>query len=183
MKVDISPTQGQACFIEAKDFRDFRQELLNSETPLVADTDKGILHSIDAFSHDELSKPLRGLSNLRCADEVGIVVEMLKYNSPKFRNELLGISNGSLHSGEFDESWRTTVFQMIPKDCDVSNVTNWRPIAISSIIYKTFSRMVYNRSSPQLFRMQPRDQHDFTPSISIEEVLTRAESFSKIHIE
>ena len=104
----------------------------------MADTDKGILRSIDAFSHDELSKALYELSNLRCADEVGIVAEMLKYSSSKFRTELLRIFNDSLHSGEFDESWHRTVFQMIPKDGDLSNVSNWRPIAILSIMYKIF---------------------------------------------
>ena len=60
---------------------------------------------------------------------------------------------------------------MLPKDGDLSSVSNWRPIAILPVIYKLFARFLYNRISPQLFRAQSRDQHAFTPQVPIEDAL------------
>ena len=64
---------------------------------------------------------------------------------------------------------------MILKEGDLSEVGNWRPIAIFSISYKVFARLLYHRLSPTLFHHQSHDRHAFTPGIRIEDALLCAE--------
>ena len=84
----------------------------------------------------ELETALKALSNMRCADEEEIVAEMVKHSSAQFKDELLRCFNESLHSGLFDETWYYTCFQMLPKSGDLTQTSNWRPIAILPIFYK-----------------------------------------------
>ena len=101
---------------------------------------------------------------------------MIKFSSSLLKINLLRCFNQSLQSGIFDESWTHTIFQMLPKSGDTSDISNWRPIAILPILYKIFSRLVYNRISPILFSYQSWDQHAYTPDFRIEDALLCAES-------
>ena len=65
---------------------------------------------------------------------------------------------------------------MLSKGGDLENPSNWRPIAILYVLYKLFSRLIYNRISPGLFAAQSFDQHAFTPGLRIEDALFCAES-------
>ena len=60
---------------------------------------------------------------------------------------------------------------MLPKDGDLTEVSNLRPIIILLCMYKVFSRLVYNRISPVLFGYQSADQYAFTPGTRIEDAL------------
>ena len=60
---------------------------------------------------------------------------------------------------------------MRPKEDALDDVSNWRPIVILLIFYKVFSRLNYNRLTPDLFTQQSFDQHGFTPDIRIEDAL------------
>ena len=112
-----------------------------------------------------------------------IVAEMVKHSSAQFKDELLRCFNESLHSGLFDETWYYTCFQMLPKSGDLTQTSNWRPIAILPIFCEIFARLVYNRNSPRLFQYQSRDQHAFTPSIRIEDALLCAETAFQYALE
>ena len=108
---------------------------------------------------------------------------MQKFSSDIFREELLRNFNEMLSTGNFDASWHTTIFQMLPKSGDLSPVTNWRPIAILSGMYKAFARLLYNRLAPTLVRFQSWDQHAFTPGIRIEDAIFCAEVASEYALE
>ena len=60
---------------------------------------------------------------------------------------------------------------MIPKSRDLKDPTNYRPIAILSIFYKIFSRMLYNRLLPILDPEQSYDQFGFRRNIRLEDAL------------
>ena len=64
---------------------------------------------------------------------------------------------------------------MLPKDGDLSDVRNWRSIAILPILYKAFAKIFYFRLSPQVFRCQSFDQHAFALGVRIEDALLCAE--------
>ena len=83
---------------------------------------------------------LRKMPNRKCADQVGLVMEVFKHGSEGLLQALLGLFNSMLHSGEFDPAWKETLFIMLPKAGDLSMAGNWRPIAILQITYKIFSR-------------------------------------------
>ena len=123
------------------------------------------------------------MSNLRGADEDGVVVEMIKYDSKSFKITLLSFYNQRLLDGYFDESWHPLILQMLSKDGDLNEFSNWRPIAILLIFYKIFSKSFYNRISSHLFQIQSFDQYEFTPGIRIEDVILCAEIVMEYHEE
>ena len=59
-------------------------------------------------------------------------------------------SNNALRSGQFDSSWRHTLFTMFPKSGDLQQTKNWTPIAIFKLAYKIFARMQPDRLQPSM---------------------------------
>ena len=47
---------------------------------------------------------------------------------------------------------------------DLSDVNNWRPIAILDVAYKVFAKMLYNRIFPLMNDYQCGEQMGFQPS-------------------
>ena len=123
------------------------------------------------------------MANLRGADEDGVVVEMIKYTSNSFKDILWSFYNQRLLDCDFDESWHTTILQMLPKDWDLNELANWQPIAILPIFYKIFAKLIYNRIASRLFQVQSFDQHGFTPGIHIEDVILCAAIAIEYHEE
>ena len=64
--------------------------------------DPRILENIPSFTLDELNKGLTALANLRCADDDGIVVEILKHGSQLLKDTLL--KHFKLHTGDIEDS-------------------------------------------------------------------------------
>ena len=106
---------------------------------------------------EELDSTLHSMTNLKDADENGIVIEMIKHATSTFKESLISLFNQTLMDASFEDSWYVTILQMLPKDGDLNELTNWRPIAILQIFYKIYSKLVYNRISPFLFRHQSWD--------------------------
>ena len=57
---------------------------------------------IPKFSFDGLSTGLQTIANVRCADEHGIVIEMIKHGSAQLKLHILCCFNKYLPVGEFD---------------------------------------------------------------------------------
>ena len=80
-----------------------------------SEDDKMKTLDIPQFQFEELESALKGIANLRGADEDGIVVEMIKHSSISFKDSLLYSFNQVLSEGSFDESWHAIILQMLPK--------------------------------------------------------------------
>ena len=93
---------------------------------------------------------------------------MFKYGNIELRACLLNIFNDILKSGCFDESWRATLFTMLPKMGDTSRPSCWRPIAILKMSYKIFSKLICQRLRATLDSHQSIDQTGFRPGAGIE---------------
>eukprot|EP00973_Karenia_brevis_P075831 10535475-Karenia_brevis.AAC.1 len=65
----------------------------------------------------------------KAADNDNIVVEMIQFGSTLLHEIILIEFNTALHSGDFEQSWHTTLFTMLPKAGNLEEVGNWRPIA------------------------------------------------------
>ena len=72
---------------------------------------------------------------------------------------------------------------MLPKNGDLTDPGNWRPIAVLKTLYRLLSRMIYNRIRPHLQPQQPPDQYGFQPDASIEETLLVVECVSSRSLE
>ena len=148
-KVKIDSVKSHACPIEPDDFASFLGQLYHASN-LEFNPDVDILQQIPEFILAEMELALKQLSNLRCSDEEGIIAEMLKIASQQMKSKILQCFNDSLHSGCFEESWKHSVFQMLP---------------ILPIMYKLFMKLLYNRLAPTLHRNQSPEQHAFSPGI------------------
>ena len=142
-----------------------------------------MIRLIQSFTLEELETVLKGMKNLKSADDEGIVIEMIKYANETFKIALITLFSQSLEDGLFDESWYTSILQMLPKDGDLNELKNWRPIALLPIFYKIFSKLIYYRISSYLFSQQSFDQYIFTPGIRIEDTLLCAEVVIEHHLE
>ena len=78
----------------------------------------------------------------KCGDEGGIYFEMVKYSNERLHTIYLTFINALISTSSTDDSWRHTLFTMIPKVGDLTQATNYRPIATLSTVYKIFARMV-----------------------------------------
>ena len=110
------------------------------------------------------------MANLKGADESVIVIEMVKHVTWTFNEHLVSLFNQILLDASFADSRYMRILEMLPKDGDLSKLTNWRSIVFLQIFYKIYAKLVYNRILPQLFRHQSWDRHGFTPDIRIEDV-------------
>ena len=183
-KINSAPRQASACPIESEDFASFLRNIFASSSPLIpSNLDKEQIQRIPQFQMEELDIALQSMVNLKSADESGIVIEMVKHATNTFKENLVSLFNQTLMDASFEDSWYVTILQMLSKDGDLNELNNWRPIAILQIFYKIYSKLVYNRISPYLFKHQSWDQHGFTLGIRIEDALLCAEVAIEHHLE
>ena len=109
------------------------------------------------FSMDELDQALSNLANLRACDVDGCIVELFKCANEDVKVEMLSCFNQILRYGRIDDSWHHTIFRMLPKDGDLSDVSNWRPIATLPILYKIFAKILYYHLNSELLTPQSYD--------------------------
>ena len=57
----------------------------------------------------------------------------------------------ALSEASFNEFWHIGILQMLSEEIQRDDLSNCRPIAILQIFYKIFSKIIYNRTSWQLF--------------------------------
>ena len=136
------------------------------------------LRQMQPFTLDELVLAIKKMSGRRCADSAGVVLEMIKYGSRRLHITSLDLYNDMLSRGFIDDSWRAVLFTMIPKSGDLSQPSNWRPIAVLPVFYKIFSRMLFRRLEFILDRSQCSDQTGFRCGIRLEDALVVVETLA-----
>ena len=160
---------------QPEDFAELLSQIYSSDDPVELPCSAS-LSCLQHFSLQELTTALKTMSLNKCVDEEGICLEMLKYGTPATLNIYLKLVNDLIIRGRMEDSWRKSLFMMIPKTGDLTQATNYRPIAILSIFYKAFSRMVYNRILPILDAQQSHDQYGFRPGIRLDDALAVVET-------
>eukprot|EP00973_Karenia_brevis_P088738 12307273-Karenia_brevis.AAC.1 len=120
----------------------------------------------------------QAIDDLKCgksADNANIVAEMIKLGGPQLRQCILKLCNNILRTAAIPDEWLHTIFAMIPKKGKLREVKNWRPIALLRIMYKIFSKLLYNRLSPSLNSKLAVDQCAYRRRYSVEDALYVAE--------
>ena len=82
-----------------------------------------------------------------------------------------------LCEGLSPETWRKTLFKMLPKSSMAVNNTDYRPIASVRLLYKLFAYLLLGRIEVTLETHQPEEQHAFRGERRIEEHLLTAGIF------
>ena len=124
------------------------------------------------FTLDELTDTLRQLKSGKSKDTAGIVAEMIKFGGVTLHSAILDLYNDLLSPEAMPpERWKRTRLVVIFKKNDARQVKNYRPIAITPILYKLFSRMLCNRVQSTIFSSLSPDQAAYRPGFSVEDHL------------
>ena len=102
-------------------------------------------YSVMPFSLEELEFALKRMRKGRCHDKDGFFLEMFLYFGSENLQILCNHLNHILHEKSIPEKWCDTFFSLLHKGGPTEDANNWRPIAILSITYKIFARLVYQR--------------------------------------
>jgi hypothetical protein len=97
----------------------------------------------------------------RCADKLGMYLEMFVHNGKESLEALLVCLNGVLVQNSIPSTWSDTFFSLLHKGGCIHDANNWRPVAILSITYKIFAKLVHDRIKHQLQAYQSEDQFCF----------------------
>lgn len=141
------------------------QDLLGSP-PDINDEDEDIPQILDElnikvgpFDQSEYVKAKESLVEGKSCGEDGIPPEVLKRCD--FDDIILEFCNRALLDGEKPEQWSILNIIPIPKSGDLSKGGNYRGISLSSIVAKTFNRMILNRIRPELDKHMRCNQNGF----------------------
>ena len=119
----------------------------------------------------ELKKAITRLKTNKAADDVGLVAELLHHSPEVMLEALLHLFRTVLFTGEVPETWKQTVFNMLPKTRGAKSTSDFRPIAVVRLLYKTFAYLVLGRIEATLDAGQPEEPHGFRADRRIEEHL------------
>ena len=142
-------------------FADFYEELYSSTGDAQQNEEAGST-PVTAFMRTELVSAIKGLKSNKCKDTAGIKAEMLKMGGESLVDVLLELYNRVVtQTMEIPKSWKHSVITVLYKSGDAMLPQNYRPICIIPILYKLFSKLLYNRLYPILDKAQCADQAGF----------------------
>ena len=159
--------------IKPECFADYFEEVYAS-THAPLQVDRSALARVPPFTADEVKRAARRMANARCADEAGVVSEMIKYGSDLLHQRMT--YNHVLRQGTFEPDWYHTMLTTLPKSGDLTDPGNWRPIAVLRTLCKLMSRILLHRLQPMLDAQQSADQFGFRPTCPIRDAPTVLES-------
>ena len=121
-----------------------------------------------------LEQPCKRLKLKKSPDETGLTAELLKAVPEEFLVQTPAAFNVILESGRIPDTWKLTIFRMLPKKLRAIQTTDFRPIASSRLFYKVFGYLILGRVEKILEAKQPEEQHGFRPGRRLEEHLLTA---------
>ncbi|XP_065336851.1 uncharacterized protein LOC135937619 [Cloeon dipterum] len=124
--------------------------------------------------HDALLVTLSQIKASAAAGPDGLPAPLLKYCAAALAPSPAHVFNKSLESAELPADWKTAAVTPIFKDGDKSNMQNYRPISITSLVGKTLERIVRDRTVEYLEKEKviPSCQHGFREKRSCTTLLT-----------
>ena len=127
---------------------------------------------LQPFTRKELTDALSRMSKGKAADDSGIVAEMLKQGNKALLDAILNLFNDIVVGGQgIPSKWKMTRLTVIFKKGNAKLPSNYRPIAITPILYKLFSRMFCERIQTTLMSQQSSDQAAYRAGYSTEDHL------------
>ena len=117
----------------------------------------------------ELKQTIKKLQHGKTADSNGL--KILSFASDGLLTCLLDLYNQVLSTGYGQQSWRHTVFTMLPKTGNKSLAQSWRPTAVLNTTYKTFSKLLMERLAPMVEPTLSPDQIGFRPCAGVDYAL------------
>ena len=107
----------------------------------------------------EYEKAKKSLVQWKTCGEDGIPPEVLKRCN--LDEIILSFCNNALVNGEKPNQWSILNIIPIPKSGDLSQGGNYRGIGLSSIVAKTYNKMLLKRIRPALYSLLRNNQNGF----------------------
>ena len=122
-------------------FRKYKTKKEKTQIKYEEDPTKNEYYNIN-FTLEELAAALK-TSNKSAPGEDRINFEMISHLSEKAKLYLLKLYNNLWNKGEFIKEWKTAMVVPLPKPGkDPGNISNYRPVSLTSCLCKTYEKMV-----------------------------------------
>ena len=155
-------------------FADFYAELYRALLPKATKLNHEITKTPDPITQEELANALKQMKRGKASDEAGVAAEMLKDASQSLHDAVLDLFNEVLSCKLAPpEAWTRTRLTVIYKKGDAALPANYRPIAVLSVFYKLFSRILCDRLVPFIAATQTVEQAAYRKGFStVDHMLT-----------
>ena len=132
----------------------------NLEIPTLMDED---CHNLEGpLTYDECRKALETFQNDKAPGEDGFTIEFYKYFFDLLGNDLLATLNEVHANGELSISQRRGIIMLTPReDGSLLELSNWRPITLLNVDFKTAAKVTPKRLEPILPSLIHSDQTGF----------------------
>ena len=121
---------------------------------------------IPEISTEEIRAALKKMKNGKCPGEDRITAEMLKHGGNALEKALQILLNKCLHESKIPEKWYNSEVVILFKKGDMTNIENYRPISLLSVLYKLFTKILTNRLNNKFDFYQPVEQAGFRTGYS-----------------
>ena len=156
----------------ANTFATFYESLYFDSAPTATLVRQPSIPDVPYITCHEVQAQIDMLKRRKARDDVGVAAEMLKYADSLLVSILTDLFNDLLFScAEPPASWKVSRLQALFNKRDPSDMGNYRPISIISILLKLFSRIIMGRIRTLLCSRQPVEQAGFKPGFSCEDHL------------
>ncbi|CAD6190305.1 unnamed protein product [Caenorhabditis auriculariae] len=115
---------------------------------------------------EEVKYAIRKLKVGAAAGPDNISSELLKAGGDSLYRLLARHFSKYLSEASIPEQWKTSKTILIPKKGDLTDLNNFRPISLLSVVYKLFTKVIVNRLEKQLDNFQPPSQAGFRRNYS-----------------
>ncbi|CAD6200263.1 unnamed protein product [Caenorhabditis auriculariae] len=144
---------------------DFYTELFRSDVP-VPRTPTPPPEDEPPILPEEVKYAIRKLKVGTAAGPDNISSELLKAGGDSLYRLLARHFSKYLSEASIPEQWKTSKTILIPKKGDLTDLNNFRPISLLSVVYKLFTKVIVNRLEKQLDNFQPPSQAGFRRNYS-----------------
>lgn len=134
---------------------DFESELMEEEV------EKNMIITLE-----EVKKVLQDIKPGKSPGPDQISNDMLRTGKEQIAPILSEIFTDVLNSGEIPSQWKVSSIILLFKKGSRENMGNYRPITLSSCVYRIFARILRDRISPIINEKQPEEQAGFRSSYS-----------------
>jgi hypothetical protein len=114
----------------------------------------------------ELEYALSSVKNGKAVGPDGLTTDLLKISKEEGLNAVVDLFNKIFESEEIPSQWYDSTIILIHKGGDKKDITKYRPITLTSHLYKLFMRVIMNRVSDVLDENQPPNQAAFRKGFS-----------------
>jgi hypothetical protein len=151
----------------------FYENLFKSTLPVdenLGTKDESLLNpdeeELEKITLDELEYALSSVKNGKAVGPDGLTTDLLKISKEEGLNAVVDLFNKILESEEIPSQWYDSTIILIHKGGDKKDIAKYRPITLTSHLYKLFMRVIMNRVSDDLDANQPPNQAAFRKGFS-----------------